>query len=323
MKLQGKKVVFIAPNFFGYDLAIERALSRQGAEVFRLKDRPFSNSIFKALTIIFTRLVRLILDHYYFRKLDHIPNDFYLVLIINGQTVSRNVLNKLKQKNNNAKFVLYMWDSLKNRPTVQDNLDLFDSRFSFEKDNVPLFNFRPLFFEPRISRKSYKNTYSMSFVGTAHSDRFAVIKKINADMKSKTCFWFLFLQARWVFYWYKISRPDFAHAQISDFSFLPLSGLDSHNVFMSSNIIVDIEHPMQKGLTSRTFDVLGAGKKLVTTNSDVMNYDFYKYGNVYVIDRLNPKISEEFIKREFNPYPSNILNYYSVDGWLSEVLKDA
>ena len=46
MELKGKRVVFIAPNFFGYDLAIERALSRQGAEIFRLKDRPFSSSIF-------------------------------------------------------------------------------------------------------------------------------------------------------------------------------------------------------------------------------------------------------------------------------------
>lgn len=322
MKLKGKSIVFIAPNFFGYDLAIERALSKQGAEIFRLKDRPFSNSIFKAITKIFTRLVRKILDYYYLTRLEDIPNNFDLVLVINGQTVSRKVLNKLKEKNHNAKFILYMWDSLKNRSTVEDTLDLFDKKFSFERDNTPLFSFRPLFFEPWVSSVNYKNTYLMSFIGTAHSDRFSIIKKINDAFSSKVCFWYMFLQAKWVFYWYKISRVDFAGAKIDDFNFSPMPSSDWHSVFMRSEIIVDIEHPMQKGLTSRTFEVLGVGKKLVTTNSDVVNYDFYKYGNIYVIDRLNPEIPEEFIERRFNPYPSNILNYYSVDGWLGEVLHD-
>ena len=322
MELQGKKVVFIAPNFFGYDMAIERALSRQGAEVFRLKDRPFSSAILIAFTKIFTRLSRKLLDYYYFTKLDDLPNDFDLVLVIKGQTLSRKVLMKLKEKNHNAKFILYLWDSLKNCPSVRDNLDLFDSRFSFERDKVPLFNFRPLFFEPIDSSSNFKKTYLISFIGTAHSDRFSVIKKINAGMNSETCFWYLFLQARWVFYWYKISRVDFADAKIDDFNFLPLSCSDSHNVYMGSEIIIDIEHPKQEGLTSRTFEVLGIGKKLVTTNSDVMNYDFYKYGNVHVIDRLNPEIPEEFIERKFNPYPSDIRNFYSVDGWLSDVLND-
>ena len=92
---------------------------------------------------------------------------------------------------------------------------------------------------------------------------------------------------------------------------------------MNSEIIIDIEHPDQSGLTIRTLEVLAAGKKLVTTNRDVINYDFYQYGNVYVIDRLNPKVPQDFIKKPFNPYPSSILNSYSIDNWLVDVLEDA
>jgi len=322
MKLKGKKVVFIAPEFFGYDLAIERALERRGAEVFRLKDRPFINPFFKAITVLFTRPVRILLNHYYNLKINNIPYNCDLVLVINGQTISRNVLLKLKERNQKAKFVLYMWDSLKNRSTVRDNCDLFDSRSSFEKENTRLFKFRPLFFEPKENNKVYENIYLLSFIGTAHSDRFAVISKIKNAINSQSCFWYLYLQARWVFYWYKLIRSDVSHAKINDFKFKPISNSDAHDVFMSSKIIVDVEHPMQKGLTSRTLEVLGAGKKLVTTNNDVKNYDFYQYGNVCVIDRNNPKISQEFIESEFNPYPSNIINFYSVDGWLNDVLKD-
>jgi hypothetical protein len=322
MELKGKKVVFIAPEFFGYDMAIERALTKQGATVFRLKDRPFSSAIANAFTKIFTKTVRILLDHYYYSRLADIPCDFDFVLVINGQTVSRNILNKLKIKNDKAKFVLYMWDSLKNRSSILDNLDLFNSRFSFERDTGALFKFRPLFFEPKVSVNSHEEVYLMSFIGTAHSDRFAVINKINASLNFKACFWYLFLQAKWVFYWYKISRRDFANAKISDFYFLPISSSDAHDVFTKSKIIVDVEHPLQKGLTSRTLEVLGAGKKLVTTNKDIINYDFFEYGNICIIDRLNPRIPKDFIEKKFKPYSSKILHFYSVDGWLSEVLSD-
>lgn len=322
MELQGKKVILIAPEFFGCDLAIERALLRQGAKVFRIKDRPFSSAILKALTTLFTKLFRRLLDHYYISKIEDIPSDCDFVLVINGQTVSRKVLNKVKEKNKNAKFVLYVWDSFKNRPTVIDNIDIFDRRFSFEKGNEPLFNFRPLFFEPKMSDKNYETIYSASFIGTVHTDRYSVINKIDKVINSEDCFWYLYLQSKWVFYWYKLTKKDFSNADISNFKFTPISISDANDIFMSSEIIVDVEHPAQKGLTIRTLEVLGAGKKLVTTNRDVINYDFYKYGNVCVIDRLNPEIPQDFFDKIFKPYPLTILNYYSIDSWLTEVLSD-
>ena len=199
MELQGKKVIYIAPEFFGCDLAIERALLREGAQVFRLKDRPFSSAILKALTTLFTKLFKRLLDHYYLSKIEDIPSDCDFVFVINGQTVSRKVLKRLKERNKNAKFVLYVWDSLKNRPTITSNSDLFDKRFIFEKGNEPLFNFRPLFFEPKRRDKITENIYSASFIGTAHTDRYLVINKIKKAVNSENCFWYLFLQSKWVF----------------------------------------------------------------------------------------------------------------------------
>jgi hypothetical protein len=65
---------------------------------------------------------------------------------------------------------------------------------------------------------------------------------------------------------------------------------------------------------------MSAQKKMVTTNKDVINYDFYKFGNIFILDRNNPNISEDFINRRFNPYTQEILDYYSIDGWLEEVM---
>ena len=35
-------------------------------------------------------------------------------------------------------------------------------------------------------------------------------------------------------------------------------------------------------MTMRVFEAFGAGKKLITTNADIINYDFYRPENIYI-----------------------------------------
>ena len=59
---------------------------------------------------------------------------------------------------------------------------------------------------------------------------------------------------------------------------------------------------------------------MVTTNKDIINYDFYGYGNIFLIDRDSPAVPEEFINRPFSPYSKDIIKFYSVDAWIKDVL---
>ena len=44
---------------------------------------------------------------------------------------------------------------------------------------------------------------------------------------------------------------------------------DIVSLYKESEVILDINHPGQNGLTMRTFEALGAGKKLITTNTEI------------------------------------------------------
>lgn len=320
--LKDVSVLLIAPNFFGYDEVIAKKLEERGANLKRLADRPFNNSFFKALSKVSPRLISYFLQSYYFRRINLFESDFELILVINGQTISREMLKYLKNNNPRARLILYMWDSIKNRSSVIKNLDLFDTAFTFDKESADKFDlsFRPLFYDGDRLDEDIEDSYIASFIGTAHSDRYFVVKKILNYFSGNNTLSIFYLQAKWVYLLYKLTKRSFSNANIKEFSFKPISSDIVYDFFKSSNIIIDIEHPHQTGLTIRTFEAMRFGKKLITTNKTITSYDFYSYGNVYVVDRDNPYIPDEFIEKAFKPYSQEIYYHYSIDGWLDEVL---
>lgn len=72
----------------------------------------------------------------------------------------------------------------------------------------------------------------------------------------------------------------------------------------------------------RTVEMLGLGKKLITTNADIRNYDFYNPQNILVIDRDNPVIDEDFIRSPYEQIDENIRKRYSLEGFVRELIDD-
>ena len=79
-----------------------------------------------------------------------------------------------------------------------------------------------------------------------------------------------------------------------------------------SHVVVDVHHLGQNGLTMRTIGSLGAHKKLITTNSSVVQYDFFHSDNIIVIDRLSPVIPPVFFTSEYQPIAKPIYRKYSL-----------
>ena len=109
-------------------------------------------------------------------------------------------------------------------------------------------------------------------------------------------YWFLYLQAGFMFYWYWLTKKEFKLTDRSLFTTVKKSGNEIASIVSKTAIIVDIESPGQKGLTMRNIEMIGLKKKLVTTNKDIIHYDFYKPQNICIIDRSNPIIPNSFIE---------------------------
>jgi hypothetical protein len=134
------------------------------------------------------------------------------------------------------------------------------------------------------------------------------------------CYWYLYLQAHWVFYVYRVINPAFRNATISSFRFNPLSRADVQQIFFKTRAILDIEHPLQTGLTIRTLEALGASRKLITTNNRVKDYDFFCKDNVYVVNRRQATVPEWFLETPYQLLDPLIYDKYSLKGWLDEIL---
>ncbi|MFS6826469.1 hypothetical protein [Cyanobium sp. ATX-6F1] len=306
-------------------MEIVSELEKLGALVDWMPDRPFDSSMGKALTRFFPFLVTPAATSLYKRLLSRLGVSRYdYIFVINGQTLTPSFLQFMRQCFPAARFILYMWDSVTNRPTVKKCFRLYDSIFTFDSLDAIKYGlrFRALFygsgFAPSDRPPSIK--YHISFVGTAHSDRFSVVNNLNSCLPSNIlCFWYLYLQAPWVFQAYRLSKWNMRHAKRSDFQFTPLAKDLLHSVFLHSKVVLDIAHPRQAGLTMRTFEALGSGKKLVTTNPLVRDYDFFSEANVFVIDRKRPFIDHTFLESSFSPFSQEILLRYSISGWLADI----
>jgi hypothetical protein len=325
--LANKQILFVAPGFFGYGEEVKREMEKEGAQVDFLLDRPFKSFFMKGLTTLNRQTVMGIAKHYYQKKLlDYARTHYDLVFVINGQTLSPEILAQWRQLFPMAQFVLYVWDSINNRQTIQKNFEWFDYCFSFDKKDADFFGlyFQPLFFSRGFENPNMQlsSCYDVSFIGTAHSARYSVVSAVAQLLSKNIQFYkYLYLQAKWVYLYYKVTNPSFKSSRMNEFAFSPLNKEKVQQVFLQSKSILDIEHPLQTGLTIRSLEALGAKKKLITTNQNVVEYDFYNPVNILVLDRKTPKIREDFFYEPYQHLDSLLYKKYSISGWLDQILQ--
>ena len=326
--LNGARILLTAPRFFGYDQEILRELERRGAKVDFFADRPFDAPLMHAAARFSRKAVLAHTERHYRQILSGFEQASYdYVFVLNGQTLPPGLLADLRSQHPDAVFLFYIWDAIANRPNAKDLLPVFDRTYSFEPEAAlgHAMRFRPLFFAPRFgtprgAAETGAEKYDISFIGTAHTDRYRVVKKVDAALPGHVRrFWYLYLQARWVLAAYRLTNPAFRGARARDFEFATLGPDDGARIFWESRAVLDIEHPAQTGLTIRTFETMGAGKKLVSTNRNLARYAFFDPARFALIDRENPAIPPGFLDAPAQPMEESIRNRYSVAGWIDEI----
>ncbi len=92
------------------------------------------------------------------------------------------------------------------------------------------------------------------------------------------------------------------------------------NVF-DSKIILDFGHKStHTGLSLRPFEALGYGKKLITTNRIIKDYDFYNEKNILLIDQeKNKENLIDFINSDYEPLNKDIYDKHSFSSWFNTI----
>lgn len=328
LSIAGKKILFFAPAFFSYENKIASKMETMGAIVDIYDVRSITSARDRALLKISPDFFKKQSISYYEEILEkNKEKDYDYILIVKCDMTPVDILKKFRLVFPNAKLCLYLWDSVKNISGVLDKFQYFDTLHSFDLSDCKQYTqlkFRPLFYTDEFHKdckaKEYK--YDISFTGTIHSDRYDVIKQVRkiAEDKNLRCFWFCYLQSKFIYYFYKVTKREFRRTQMCDFNFEKMGSKDIAYVVDGSKAVLDIQHPKQTGLTMRTIEMVGMNKKLITTNASIKEYDFYDPSNICIINRNNVELDYKFLYSHYKPLNEDVYRYYSLSSWILEVL---
>ena len=253
-------------------------------------------------------------------KLNNHNYDF--LFVIKGNVLTSNWLKQFSMKNVECKKILYSWDSFQNSNIDLKILKQFDVVYSFDTKDVNYYSehnirFKPLFYldDFRVHLKNnFKCKFDISFIGRFDDRRVELVNLIKQKFPN---------------YKYKILLKTGLGRKILNKIlnkplnfYLPNIILSSvslektSKILQKTSIILDVPHHNQSGLTIRTFEAIGLNKKLITTNENVKNYDFYNSNNIFIVNKGNIHLLDNFIRLPYIKLSDAIYKKYSISNWV-------
>lgn len=208
---------------------------------------------------------------------------------------------------------VYYWDGFDNFPKTIPTIKYFKRAFTFDPVDAKDYNINFItnfyFYEDR--QKEYD--YDLFFLAT-YDVRFPLIKKIAKALQEKGNKTDIRL--------YSPKKVELQEPLPNGITFIenPIPFDVTQEYMKKSRLILDIHKDIHRGLSFRIFEAMGLGKKLITTNPDVVNYDFYNPNNIFVWTDETEFLPADFLATPYEELPDDIYKKYSQENWVKTVL---
>ena len=320
-------VLLVSPLTFSYHLSISETLRSMGYAVTWWDERASSATWYKLALRLFPSMTVRWSERSFLERLHQLdPTSITHVLVIKGEGLSRRVALQMRETLASASMGLYLWDGVENVKGVSNILSAFDSVATFDPVDAKTFGwtYRPLFGRNISVVKDITAPvqFDWCFVGTVHSDRHRVIHRLRRRYgRQAKSFVFCYFQSPLMLFMRRLSDWTLWLAPKGTLSTKSMSAAEVAQKVECSKAVLDVEHPRQRGFTMRTIETLLAEKKLVTTNKYILTSNLYHPSRAYVINRDEPEIPVEFLDQSYLTVSESLRNYYSCEGWASELLE--
>lgn len=317
MNERKKTALLISFDNWGYNQYMANALREKAFEVKHINFHSFQykypSFIHKAVNFITKNVGILNLKHAHYHQLilEEIKDmeNIEVAVFVKADFLSGKTIKAVTH--NAKKSVLFVNDSIERYPRTKSILPLFDKVFSFEKKDCLKYNltFKTNFIYKTVQKIRSDYNYKV-FNISSYDKRFSAISKIAETLYNLGC------NNRII-----VVAPEQENKPYIEFSDCTYSIQEIESIMDDAEIILDVNRNKQEGLSFRIFESLGAKKKLITTNPDIVTYDFYKYGNIFVVEDLDHiNIPSDFLEKPYNEIPEDVLNKYLVENWVDDLV---
>ncbi|MGV0923056.1 hypothetical protein [Empedobacter tilapiae] len=246
-----------------------------------------------------------------------LQNDFFeYTIVFRADLLSDDFLTLLKQKS--KKIIAYQWDGMNRYQNIFNKIKFFDSFYCFdpndENENV---KFLPNFYFDNLKFNKINNPkYDFIYIGYFTKERFYLLEKLSKYLIKKNYNYNFSLKSFDSKDYELLENSEYITKLDTVYSYNNL--LDLHN---NSRIILDLKVDIHDGLSFRFFEAIQLGKKLITTNSSVVNYDFYHPNNIFILADENMNELIHFIELPYIRPSNEIIKKYSFSNWLSKLVE--
>lgn len=243
-------------------------------------------------------------------------NFFEYTIVFRADLLSDDFLTLLKQKS--KKIIAYQWDGMNRYQNIFNKIKFFDSFYCFdpndENENV---KFLPNFYFDNLKFNKINNPkYDFIYIGYFTKERFYLLEKLAKYLSQKDYNFNFCLKSFNSKDYELLENSEYITKLDTVYSYNNL--LDLHN---NSRIILDLKVDIHDGLSFRFFEAVQLNKKLITTNSSVVNYDFYHPNNIFILADGNMNELIHFIELPYI-HPSNkIKKKYSFSNWFNKLIE--
>lgn len=251
----------------------------------------FKGLIFRAIRKSKTPLISIYFDDWKNKIDEKIKN-----IIILDSAYNPYAVKILRNRCKKSKIILYYWNHINSysEQFLKDkNVDEF---WTFDPKDAKKYNmnYNPQFYTKKIILKENDLKYDLLFLGRA-KNRKKMILDLDIKLKEKG-----------------INSKNIIIENEKDF--VPYD--EYLKLLSKTKAILDIVDGKQVGLTLRCMESLFFNKKLITNNSDIVNYDFYNQNNIFILGKDDMSNIKEFINSPYEYIEEKITNYYDFEEWI-------
>lgn len=334
-RMVGKRILFIAPDDYKLYVPVEKNLEFLGFSVTTILRDSIKfkyKSIFQRLLNLFKKLVDR--NTNYKKKLKAAYTSESLVreidgyecfdycLVFRADYFSKEVLDKAREKS--SFMVSYHYDGLKRNPSIYRRIPVFDRFYVFDEEDIindgkiQTFLSSNFYFDYEEFTDDSKPLYDIYFLGYYAKSREELL--FNFFDVAKNCLGKVRFEIRF-------QSENMRHLlNYESRGIQCFTGLVPFEEYLErvkqAKIIVDFVISDHKGLSFRIFEGLKFQKKVITTNVNIIKYDFYTPDNFFVLDsnNLNEEELLKFVNSPYSPIEESIRLKYSFSFWIKDIL---